>query len=897
MFSALLIKNYILVHSNMSFIIGTIFYLSLSLFYLSCEAYDPVDVFSISSGSFGKSTDETNRTWNGDINSKLLLAIESQSVTASALRQSPSVDKTPYSTARLSYSNFTYSFPVTAGQKFIRLYFYPTSYKQGFDRSKALFTVTSGTFTLLKDFNASLNADADSSDTIFREYCNNIDDGQRLNLTFSPSTIQPDFYAFINGIEILSMPTNLYYTDSKSPGFKLAGWSNMFNIANNSALKTEYRLNVGGSYISPNHDTGLLRSWEGDQKYVTTPSALPADYGTGIKLSFTEVPNYTAPDPVYRTGRSMGSDATLNQMSNLTWEFPVNSGFSYMLRLHFCEINPDIKLLSDRVFYIYIDDKLAEDHADVLQWSKQMGVPVYRDYAVPIFGNVKKYNLSLKLQPNQDIRKTAYFDAFLNGIEIFRISDPQSNSLAGPNPDSLPPAPPEYKQLTQNQKKSSRPSILCVVAGVVAGFALLLLLVACFIVGRRRGSQFNHANSDDRTSRWAPFSSTTTKSRSSSLPSDLCRYFSIAEIEAAANNFDELFKVGVGGFGNVYKGYIDDNTTTVAIKRLKPGSQQGAQEFMNEIGMLSQLRHLHLVSLIGYCNENNEMILVYDYMARGTLRDHLYNTDNPPLSWKQRVQICIGAARGLHYLHTGAKQTIIHRDVKSTNILLDEQWVAKVSDFGLSKIGPSGISRSHITTVIKGSFGYLDPDYYTRQRLTIKSDVYAFGVVLLEVLCGRPPLLRSIDKSKICLSDCARKCYQEGIIDQIVDPFWKGRIAPECLKKFSDIAMNCLLDDGSQRPSMNDVVWGLEFALQLQENAEQRDQISSKVEVMERGEIGNEDSDDMFSSSSGRMVSDFNKSSGISMTSSASGEQGAGNKDTDKLMPDSAFEIMDQKAR
>jgi serine/threonine protein kinase len=220
------------------------------------------------------------------------------------------------------------------------------------------------------------------------------------------------------------------------------------------------------------------------------------------------------------------------------------------------------------------------------------------------------------------------------------------------------------------------------------------------------------------------------------------------------NDFDNVLIIGTGEFGNVYKGYIDDGTTPVAIKRLKSRSQQGAHEFHTEIAMLSQLRYRHLVSLIGYCNDDREMILVYDYMSHGNLRDHLYDIDNIILLYHGSNGSRFASVRpgGLQYLHTDVKHMIIHRDVKTTNILLDEKWVAKVSDFGLSKIGPNSMSKTHVSTVVKGSIGYMDPEYYWLQQLIENSDVYSFGVVLCEVLCARPPLFRTVEKNQVSLA-------------------------------------------------------------------------------------------------------------------------------------------------
>jgi serine/threonine protein kinase len=845
-------------------------YLAFFLYHLtstvaggSLSPYTPVDNILLNCGYLGNSTSLDSRTWIGDLNSNKFSPVDQSqnqaSIPAIAIRQASSADKVPYADARISLSAFTYTFPVTAGQKFIRLYFYAASYPN-YDRSNALFSVKAGPFTLLSNFNASLTADAeaDSGDIIFREYCVNIEEDQRLNITFTPSVANA--YAFINGIEILSMPPNLYYTASGVKGFSFISQQSLYRIENSSALEMVYRINVGGRSISPSEDTGMFRRWSQDDKYLTEYRQLVLPFNFTIQLYFTKVPAYTAPEDVYRTARTMGLDKTINKSYNLTWEFPVDSGFDYLVKLHFCEFQGQIIQEGDREFLIFIANQTAEEAADVIEWSRGNGVPVYKEYAVSMVGKdgKKKMNLSIALEANPQERKTGYNDAILNGVEIFKVSA-YNGSLAGPNPDPLPLGPTTVVPPTPpKNSKNNRATIVAVVGGGVSGFVVLSILG--FLIFRQR-----------------KIVKDSTETRNSSLPSDLCCYFSLAEIRAATNDFDDVLIVGVGGFGKVYKGYIDGGVNPVAIKRLTPGSQQGAHEFWTEIEMLSQLRYLHLVSLIGYCNDSNEMILVYDYMALGTLRDHLYNTDNPPLPWKQRLKICIGAARALNYLHTGAKQMIIHRDVKTTNILLDEKWVAKVSDFGLSKVGPIGMSKPHVSTVVKGSFGYLDPEYYRRQQLTEKSDVYSFGVVLCEVVCARPPIMRTAEAT-VGLARWARESYGNGNVEQMVDPSIKGETGTRCLKKFFEIAVNCLLDNGIERPSMNDVVWGLEFALQLQESADEDVGLDvAQTELI----LGDEkalfpkstldDSDDMSSSRGGQLSSRSYSNSRVTIMSN--GEQ------------------------
>ncbi|XP_010250338.1 PREDICTED: receptor-like protein kinase FERONIA [Nelumbo nucifera] len=769
---------------------STLYHHSNNFSIICVSSYTPNEQILLDCGSSALKADGDGRNWTGDVGSDFATSARFNTSTVStalALYQGSSVPLIPYVTARIFHSPFTYTFPVAAGPKLIRLYFYPVSYS-GLDKTKAFFDVSAGPYTLLHNFSAFFTVEALKTAFLVKEFSINIENLSLLEIIFTPTPNTFETYGFVNGIEILSMPEDLYVRGEQI-SIPLIGQRTPFYIAKDTALETVYRLNIGGRTISSQDDTGMYRTWYDDTEYILGTGS--SDYQKGVTYSNMTIdvnypptlPNYTAPDTVYRTARSMGPHAL---QYNLTWHFLVDLGFQFLFRLHFhfCELAPEITLVNQRVFSIFIGNQTADNMFDVVGSSGGNGIPMFKDYTyLMTLLNPKqiegKQDLWLTIHPNVE-SKPMFYDAILNGLEIFKLMKDTRGNFVGPNLGSASTRPDHH-----HLKKW----IWFIVAGgVVVGVVALAL--------------FSLARRCQRRNR---------KKNTLPLPSDIgCRRFSLSEIKAATDNFNETRLIGVGGFGSVYRGYIIDNgvaSTTVAIKRGNPKSQQGAHEFRTEIEMLSKLRHVHLVSLIGYCEERGELILVYDYMAQGTLRNHLYNTDKP-LTWKKRLEICIEAARGLDYLHTGTRQTIIHRDVKTTNILLDEKLAAKVSDFGLSKVGPSSLSHSHthVSTAVKGSFGYLDPEYYRRQKLTEKSDVYSFGVVLFEVVCGRPALDHRLGDEEVSLAHWAPQCLRNGTLDQIIDPYLKGKIEAECLSKFTEIADKCLADRGSERPTMANVL-------------------------------------------------------------------------------------------
>ncbi|XP_031247135.1 probable serine/threonine-protein kinase PBL15 [Pistacia vera] len=291
--------------------------------------------------------------------------------------------------------------------------------------------------------------------------------------------------------------------------------------------------------------------------------------------------------------------------------------------------------------------------------------------------------------------------------------------------------------------------------------------------------------------------------------------FQLSELRSITQNFSTNFLLGEGGFGTVHKGYVDDNlrqglkAQAVAVKLLDIEGLQGHREWLAEVIFLGQLRHGHLVRLIGYCCEEEERLLVYEFMPRGSLENHLFKRISISLPWGTRLKIAIGAAKGLAFLH-GAEQPVIYRDFKTSNILLDSDFTAKLSDFGLAKMGPEG-SNTHVTTRVMGTYGYAAPEYISTGHLTTKSDVYSFGVVLLELLTGRRSMDKTRTKSEQNLVDWAKPYLKSSRrLRYIIDPRLAGQYSVKGAKEMGILALQCISLNPKDRPRMPAVVETLE---------------------------------------------------------------------------------------
>uniref|UniRef100_A0A0D9VB01 non-specific serine/threonine protein kinase n=1 Tax=Leersia perrieri TaxID=77586 RepID=A0A0D9VB01_9ORYZ len=401
-----------------------------------------------------------------------------------------------------------------------------------------------------------------------------------------------------------------------------------------------------------------------------------------------------------------------------------------------------------------------------------------------------RLKMYLKLFPNN----TAYF----NDSEVYRLRGMftgwliRDSDIFGPY-ELLKFNPGWYNKLLPDGAKSSLSTgaIVGIVVATFAAAAFLSSLITLVILKRRS----RHSSSKKRSVKRIP------------MKIDGVKDFTFEELSHGTNDFSDSALIGQGGYGKVYRGILSDGTV-VAIKRAQQGSLQGSKEFFTEIELLSRLHHRNLVSLLGYCDEEDEQMLVYEFMPNGTLRDHLSVRSKEPLNFPMRLRIALGSSRGILYLHTEADPPIFHRDIKATNILLDSKFIAKVADFGLSRLAPEpeteGSAPGHVSTVVKGTPGYLDPEYFLTHKLTDKSDVYSLGVVFLELLTGMQPIShgRNIVREVVAAN-------QSGMILSVVDSRM-GSYPTECVEKFAALALRCCRDETDARPSMMEVMRELE---------------------------------------------------------------------------------------
>ncbi|OAY68788.1 putative LRR receptor-like serine/threonine-protein kinase [Ananas comosus] len=385
----------------------------------------------------------------------------------------------------------------------------------------------------------------------------------------------------------------------------------------------------------------------------------------------------------------------------------------------------------------------------------------------------------------------------------------ENNELSGALPSTLADLP-NLKELYSGNmglhgKSNSSNHTIIILCSVIGAALLLIVAVACFLCTRKKKKNYSKENVPTAPAKKL-------SSYLSEVATETAHRYSLSEIEDATMKFER--RIGSGGFGIVYYGKLADGKE-IAVKLLTNDSFQGIREFLNEVTLLSRIHHRNLVTFLGYSQQDGKNILVYEFMHNGTLKEHLRGPGHEKIvSWIKRLEIAEDAAKGIEYLHTGCSPTIIHRDLKSSNILLDKNMRAKVSDFGLSKPAVDG---SHISSIVRGTVGYLDPEYYISQQLTEKSDIYSFGVILLELISGHEPISNEnfgINCRNIVA--WARSHIESGNIQAVIDPALQDDYDMQSVWKIAETAIMCVKPQGLQRPTISEVVKDIQEAIAIE---------------------------------------------------------------------------------
>lgn len=427
--------------------------------------------------------------------------------------------------------------------------------------------------------------------------------------------------------------------------------------------------------------------------------------------------------------------------------------------------------------------------------------------------------VNLKIMHLENNQLSGSLPAYLGHLPNLQELFIDNNSFRGTIPSALLKGKVlfKYNNNPELQNEGKQKHYWLILGISIAAVAILLLLagggLVLLYVLRKKKSADKGNSTGTKKKGLAAYSAV----RGGHLLDEGVAYFiSLPILEEATDNFSK--RVGKGSFGSVYYGKMKDGKE-VAVKITADPSSHLNRQFVTEVALLSRIHHRNLVPLIGYCEEADRRLLVYEYMHNGTLGDHLHGTsDYKPLDWPTRLQIAQDAAKGLEYLHTGCNPSIIHRDVKSSNILLDINMRAKVSDFGLSRQTEEDVT--HVSSVAKGTVGYLDPEYYASQQLTEKSDVYSFGVVLFELLSGKKPVSAEDFGPELNIVHWARSLIRKGDVYGIIDPCIVGNVKIESIWRVAEVANQCVEQRGHNRPRMQEVIVAIQEAVRIERGNE-----------------------------------------------------------------------------
>ncbi|XP_057792285.1 probable LRR receptor-like serine/threonine-protein kinase At1g07650 isoform X2 [Salvia miltiorrhiza] len=466
--------------------------------------------------------------------------------------------------------------------------------------------------------------------------------------------------------------------------------------------------------------------------------------------------NFTGPvSELYRTAR-------VSPLSLTYYGLCLMNG-NYTVELHFAEIvftnDSTFTSLGKRLFDVYLQENLVLKDFDIAADAGGAGKPVIKTFTAVVKNHTLKIHLYWAGRGTQAVPDRGNYGPLISAISVdpdFRVRHKKVKSV--------------------------------MMAGILAGAVSVLLLILGILrkkgfLGRKISAYKELRGVDLRTG-----------------------MFTLRHIKAATGNLDPANKIGEGGFGPVYKGLLSDGTI-IAVKQLSSKSKQGTREFVNEIGMITALQHPNLVKLYGCCVEGNQLMLVYEYLENNSLSRSLFGDRTMKklkLDWPTRMKICLGIARGLTYLHEESRLKIVHRDIKTSNVLLDKDLNAKISDFGLAKLHEDG--NTHISTRIAGTIGYMAPEYAMRGHLTDKADVYSFGVVALEIASGKSNTSYMPKEDCLYLLDLAYVLHERGSVLELVDRELGHEYSSEEATVMLNVALMCTNEAPSLRPMMSQVV-------------------------------------------------------------------------------------------